>query len=578
VRAAIVLAGLAVGILAYRVQEHDLGTTHARALATVAVGWAFLVAGLVAWSRRPGNRMGPLMVATALALLARQLRYSHDQVAFTTFFALGELGYALVAHVTLAYPTGIVRDRAERWFLGVAYTVAIAFPLAILAFYDGIEQLRYFDPLPRNSALLVHGDASLARTLQDVYAITAYGVLSATFIVLVVRKWLRATPRSRRMLAPLLLAAAVAALRAVFDSVLTFATPPPAFVYDNLFWWQIAGLIALPLALLAGLLKSRLAQASIGDLVVRLERAPPDRIREELAAALGDPSLEIALWLPERGELVDERGRAVALPYEDPARAVTKLEHEGEPLAALVHDAQLVEEPELLSAAAAAARLALENARLHVELRAQLEKVKESRARIVAAADEERRRIERDLHDGLQQQLVALGIELASERRRLSKRIDPDVDHVLEDAAVGIKRAVRDLRELARGIHPVLLSEGGLAAALEALAARAPVSVSVDSTAERFPPAVEAAAYFVACEALTNVAKHASATEATIRAHRRNGALVVEISDDGVGGARLGGGGLSGLVDRVEAHGGRLRVESRDGDGTTVIGEIPCAS
>jgi DNA-binding NarL/FixJ family response regulator len=144
--------------------------------------------------------------------------------------------------------------------------------------------------------------------------------------------------------------------------------------------------------------------------------------------------------------------------------------------------------------------------------------VKESRARIVAAADEERRRIERDLHDGLQQQLVALGIELASERRRLSKHIDPDVDHVLEDAAVGIKRAVKDLRELARGIHPVLLSEGGLAAALEALAARAPVSVSVDATPERFPPAVEAAAYFVACEALTNVAKHASATEATIRA------------------------------------------------------------
>ena len=563
---------------AYRVQEHDLGTTHARALATVAVGWAFLVAGLAAWSRRPGNRLGPLMIATALALLARQLRYSHDQVAFTTFFALGELGYALVAHVTLAYPTGIVRDRADKWFLRVVYFVVLAFPLAILSFYDGTQPLRYFDPLPRDSALLVRGDADLARTLQDVYAVTAYGVLSATFIVLVARRWLRASARARRMFAPLLLAAVVAALRAVFDSVLTFATPPPAFVYDNLFWWQIVGLIALPLALLAGLLKSRLAQASIGELVVRLERAPANTIRDELAAALGDSSLEIALWLPERREFVDERGRGVAFPQEDPSRAVTKLEHEGEPLAALVHDAELLDEPELLSAAAAAARLALENARLHAELRAQLEKVKESRARIVAAADEERRRIERDLHDGLQQHLVALGIEVASERRRLAERLDRDVDQVLEGTAAGIKRAVTDLRELARGIHPVLLSEGGLAAALEALAARAPVHVSVDATAERFPPAVEAAAYFVACEALTNVAKHASATEAAIRAHRRNGALVVEISDDGIGGARVDGGGLSGLVDRVEAHGGRLRVESRDGEGTRVIGEIPCAS
>jgi hypothetical protein len=223
-------SGVALGVLAYRVQvDNLLHTTPLRSGATVVAAWSFLLAGLVAWNRRPGNRLGPLMVLASIALLCRQFRYSGDPLAFTAFFALGELGYALVAHVALAYPSGRVTDRLERWFLGVTYTVALAFPLAILLFHDGTAALRYYPALPRESLLLVHGDGDVVEALHGVYAVTAYGVLATTFVLLIARKLVRATPRARRMLAPLLVAAAVAARRAGFDSVHTIATPPAGF-------------------------------------------------------------------------------------------------------------------------------------------------------------------------------------------------------------------------------------------------------------------------------------------------------------------------------------------------------------
>jgi signal transduction histidine kinase len=301
--------------------------------------------------------------------------------------------------------------------------------------------------------------------------------------------------------------------------------------------------------------------------------------RDALAHALDDPTLQLALWLPERGEFVDVAGKPVALPTDDRRHAVTRIEDEGEPVAALVHDPSLLEEPELVEGVGAAARLALENARLQAELRVQLKNVDDSRARIVAAGDEERRRIERDLHDGAQQRLVAIALELRTAQRRIGQRLDPEVESVLTTAVNELQGALEELRELARGIHPTILAEGGLAAALDSLARRSPLSVRVDATAERFPPDVEATAYFVACEALANVAKHAGATTATVAARRENGTLVIEVADNGVGGASLdGGSGLRGLADRVEARGGLLRVESERGSGTRVIGEIPCAS
>ncbi len=571
-------AGLVLGAVAYQVQVDNLGpyTSPSHALAIVAVGWSFLLAGLVAWSRESGNRVGPLMIAAGLALLLRQLRYSHDPVVFTVFFALGHVSYALVAHSVLAYPSGRIADRGERALVRVGYAVVLAFPLAILLVYDSTRRLIEY-PTPRESLLLVVEAPGLAEALQKAFVLVFYGVLATLYIAVIVRRLVRATPRARRILAPLLLAAIAIALRAVFECVFTFVDQP--FAGEYLFWWQILAFIALPLALLAGLLRARLARVHVGDLVVHLEETAVDGIRDELATALQDPTLELGLWLPERVEYVDASGVSFSVPEDGRGRAVTRIEHEGEPLAVLVHDSSLRDEPKLVEAVAAAARFALVNARLHAEVRAQLETVKESRARIATAADQERRRIERDLHDGAQQRLVALALELRSAQRALGDGVDPELDGLLASTADELQVAVEELRSLAHGIHPGTLTQAGLASALESLAARMPLPVTVEAVAERLPPDVEATAYFVASEALANVAKHAHASRASISARREEGVLLIEISDDGVGGARAStGSGLHGLADRVEARGGHLRVDSSPGAGTRVVGEIPCVS
>jgi signal transduction histidine kinase len=368
-------------------------------------------------------------------------------------------------------------------------------------------------------------------------------------------------------------------MRALYEVLLVFVDPVPAFA-EQVYWWQVIGQLALPITFLVGLLSSWLATGHIADLVREVDRVPPAQLRTTLARVVDDPTLELAFWLPDRQVYADAEGNPVELPEDGRRRAVTRIEHDGEAVAALVYDASLRDDPELIEAAAAAARLALENARLQAELKAQLTRVEESRARIVAAGDEQRRRIERDLHDGAQQRLVALALELRAAQKRLGGQLDPAAGAVLDDAVGELQLAVSELRELAAGVHPSVLTEEGLAAALESLARRTPVPVSItELPSERLPHQIEAAAYFVACEALANAVKHADATAITMRAVQRNGSLTVEVSDDGVGGAEIAGGtGLRGLADRVEAHGGRLRIESAPGNGTRVIGELPCAS
>jgi signal transduction histidine kinase len=576
--AALLLAG-AGGVLAAiarRIQVEHLHSPRGWALAIAAAGLSFVLAGLIAWLRRPDNRLGPLLAAAGFALLLRQLRYSDDPVLFTVFFALGELGYALVGHAVLAYPTGRVTDRAERALVKVGYATVIALPLATLLVYDGSRRLIGFDPAPRESLLLVAGNREAAELLQKGLLVALYGVLSALFIVVIARRFVRASPRTRRILAPLLLAAAAIALRAIFQCLFTFFDRP--FPPEYLFWWQIGAFIALPVALVGGLVRARMARAAVGDLVVELEDAPPEGLRDALARALDDPTLELAFWLPERRAFVDSGGRPVDLPAAaDRRRAVTELDHEGEPVAALVHDPSLLEEPRLVRSAGAAARMAIENARLQAELLAQLDEVRASRKRIVAAGDAERRRLERNLHDGAQQQLVAVALKLRAAQGKLA---DPAVERLLNEAVDELQGAVNELRELARGVHPAILTEDGLGAALDSLASRSAFPVRlVEAPEERLPADVEVTAYFLACEALANVVKHARASRATIGARRVDGVLLVEVEDDGVGGAQpADGSGLRGLADRVEALGGRLRIDSPAGGGTRIVGEIPCAS
>ena len=339
-------------------------------------------------------------------------------------------------------------------------------------------------------------------------------------------------------------------------------------------WPDVAvelALAAVPVAFLVGLLRTRLARGALADLMVELGRPlAPGSLRNALARALRDPSLAIAYWLGDR--YVDADGRPVTLPGD---REVTHIERDGRRVAALVHDSY--DDPDLVASAGAAAGLALENERLQAQLRARLEDLRASRARIVEAAEGERRRIERDLHDGTQQRLVSIAMTLGLAESKLDR--DPDaVRPLLDQARAGLKDALAELRELSQGIHPGILTERGLNAALEELAYRAHVPLELEvALGERLPDRVEAAAYYVVSEALTNVAKHAGASAVRIRVQQTDGRAVVEVADDGVGGADgTQGTGLRGLADRVDALGGRLLVESPAGRGTVVHAEIPC--
>jgi signal transduction histidine kinase len=343
-------------------------------------------------------------------------------------------------------------------------------------------------------------------------------------------------------------------------------------------WATFVTLGVAPVVFLIGLLHGRLARSAVGELFLELrpDLAPVD-LRDALARALRDPSLTLAYWLPEFGSYSDHDGRPVELPKPDDRRGMRLIDREGVRVAALLHDRALGDEPELLAAVTAAAGIALENARLTVELRARVEELRGSRARIVEAGQRERQRLERNLHDGAQHRLVALSLQLSLLEEQLAG--DGSATAQLERARGEIDTSLEELREIAQGIHPAVVSGHGLSIALEQLAASALVPVRLRVEIEgRLPEAVEVAAYYLISEALTNVGKFAQASVATVEVARTNGQIRVEVIDDGIGGADSErGSGLRGLADRVEALGGRLRVWSPRGSGTRVRAEIPCA-
>jgi signal transduction histidine kinase len=300
-------------------------------------------------------------------------------------------------------------------------------------------------------------------------------------------------------------------------------------------------------------------------------------VREMLAESLGDRTLSIAYWLPDRNTFVDEAGRPVDLPDPGSGRAWTAVERNGVRVAAIVHDAALDTGPELVQAAAAAAALALDNERLKADLRARVEELRVSRVRIVEAADAARRRLERDLHDGAQQQLVSLALDL----RLLKSRVrDTDAEPLVDGLAEKLAVALGELRELARGIHPAILTDRGLGPAIEALATRVPIPVDCEvDVPDRLSGPIEAAAYFVVAEALTNIVKYARATSAHVTIRRAADVVTVEVHDDGAGGARIGAGsGLRGLQDRLAALDGTLTIDSPAGAGTRLYARIPCGA
>jgi signal transduction histidine kinase len=343
-------------------------------------------------------------------------------------------------------------------------------------------------------------------------------------------------------------------------------------------WTLFAGRALVPVGFLVGVLRLRGSRAVVADLVLELaDPLPREHLRASLAQSLGDPSLEVAFWSPDKTGYEDEIGRPVTLPVDDPSRAVTVIQRESEPLTALIHDPALLEDPALVKSVGAALRMAVENERLRARLEEQLREVRASRARIVAAGDAERSRVERDLHDGAQQRLLTLSLALRLARSQAAGTSNPALEATLASADRELKQALAEIRELARGIHPVVLSRAGLAAALRSLAERSSVPVRIATApAERFPAPLEAAVYFVVSESLTNVGKHALASQATVSVTTSDGWLRVEVSDDGVGGAdTANGSGLLGLEDRVAALGGRLRIDSPIEGGTSVMAELP---
>jgi signal transduction histidine kinase len=310
---------------------------------------------------------------------------------------------------------------------------------------------------------------------------------------------------------------------------------------------------------------------------LHLGRVAPEEVENVLREVLDDPRLELRFYLPESAVYADAQGMPVAdAPGDDRVRV--PLERAGQPLGTVLHDRRNHRDPRMLAKVVQAAGLAIEIARLRVELRRQLREVEASRARILLAGDQERRRIERDLHDGTQQRLVSLGLALRHAQHELDAGAAKNARATLDVAVTEIEATVDELRELARGLRPAQL-DAGLAAALRELARRAPLPVEVRATAQRFPDSIETAAYFIACEGLTNAVKHAKASKIALSADRQDGKLRVRVHDDGVGGAAPAQGtGLAGIADRIAAQGGTLSIDSRPGVGTTLIAELPCAS
>jgi signal transduction histidine kinase len=524
----------------------------------------YILGGLVAWWRRPDSGFGPLMIAAGFAMFLSSLQWANEAFPYTVGLAFDLIPPALFLHVFLAFPSGRLQRRLERVAVVAAYSAAVGLQL-VKMLLGGVGA---------DNLLAVVTEPAAANTVQDVQLIALSALCLAGIALLAARR--RGTGRPLRRPVALLVDSFALGLVAIAALLLAGLLELRAFETIRRVTFGVIGIA--PVAFLIGLLDARLARSAVGDLVVELRADPaPADLPDAFARALRDPSLTLAYWVPQFETWADLEGRPVELPKPESGRATTFIDLDGAHVAALVHDRSLDDERELLDAVSAAAGIALENGRLQAELRAGLEELRGSRGRVIEAGQKERQRLERNLHDGAQQRLIALSLDL----RRLEERLgpDPEAQAGLDRARREIALSLEELRGVARGIHPAVVSGHGLAVALESVAAHAPVPIRLTVEIEgRVHERIEVAAYYVVCESLANIGKHAQATSATVAVARMNGEIVVEVVDDGVGGADSERGtGLRGLADRVEALDGRLRVWTPRGGGTRVRAEMPCA-
>jgi signal transduction histidine kinase len=513
---ALFVVGLAAGLAA----EWAGDLEGAGAAADLAVGLVLVACGAVAWNWHPESRVGALMSIAGFSWFLG-----------TVFEPALYLHRGPLVHLVLAFPTGHLKSRVVRVVAAAAYVDAAIEPLA--------------------------QDDVLTLALCAVLALTAGQMFRG-----------RAGP-ARRAGAPALAAALALAGVLALGSILRLAGFDDDALLLLLYELVIVG---VTVGLLIDLMRGRWAEAVVTGLVVEL--GPPREagtLRGVLARALGDPSLVVGYPLAGTDAWVDDAGEQLELPTTGADRTVTPIDHDGARVAVLVHDAGLLADPKLLVSVAAAARLAVANARLQAEARMRAAEVEASRRRIVESADAQRRRLEQELRAGAERRLENVAAALADAHH------GPGADgEAIQALETELGEARDELREFAQGVHPAALAEGGLMPAVTLLAKRSPIPVDVRGHVGRLPASVEAALYFVCSEGLANAVKHAGASSIVVGVRAQRDNVVLTVSDDGVGGAAAGpGSGLRNLTDRVEALGGRLALESPPGAGTRVVAELP---
>ena len=550
-------------------------------IADLVTGMAFVVAGYAAIRLRPASPAGPMLLACAVLWWVGSYSPSGQPVVMYIGFAF-ERYYDLVLGALLLILSSRSQRLEPRWLI-IGFAAAFAFrSFGRLFFFDPATMFGCAECHPNPFAFWPNLAAWEATEIIGSYAIAAF---AAAIGVVVVARLLNAGPVIKRARGWILVAGVLAMGAATFDAFeygySTANQTQGLFELEGvaawLFSWGLfAARVLVPLAILVAILRMRAAPGPLGGFAAGLDQPGGSSTGDALRRALGDPSLQL-LRPAVDGGWVAEAGTAAELPAVGQARSVTLVGDTDHPVAALVHDPALLDQPELVAAVTRVLRLALENERLQSELQDQLQLVTESRTRIVSATEEERRRLERDLHDGAQQRLVAVMLALQQAREAVGAADDPAVGQRLDAAAAELNDAIRELRELARGIHPAILEEEGLGAAVSGLARRAGLPVEVHAALDgRLPPLVESTAYFTIAEALTNAQRHANATQAEIHLAHADGRLDLRVIDDGAGGADPArGSGLRGLADRVSALGGEFEVTSTSVGGTTVHASIP---
>jgi signal transduction histidine kinase len=575
-----VLCGIAAAITAAGTSS-EYGALESVARAAVVA--APIAVGLYAWRRPPFERFGTLLIGAGVLAFLATLAQSSSPVLYPIGRIFGWFIEPALFYLVLAFPSGRLRSRADRALVraGVLIVVTLYLPTVLLVerFPMPHPWTRCDGTCPENAFMLTSSPVAfvddVVRPLREVLTV----LLLIAVIMRVALRLRGATHLIRRALSPVL---GVAVLR-----LMTFACGVAArgFAPDSGALPAVAWLLALEVPLLAGafllgVVRWRLFVASgLQRLATHLGGHPrPDGLRAALADAFDDPSLEIAYWLEGSG-WSDTEGRPFELPGEGSGRWVTEVRDGGERIAAIVHDEALHDERAFISAASAYAVMTIENHRLGAEAAALLAEVQDSRARIQATADDERRRIERDLHDGAQQRLVALRIKL----ELAAERVD-GADHrsaeLIRQLGGEVDAALDEVRALARGIYPSPLADRGLVEGLRsaALQAALPTTVLATGVADRYPSEIESAAYFCCLEALQNAAKHARGATVALIDITDDGVLRFEVRDDGAGFDSVTacpGVGFTSMHDRLAAVGGELTIVSAPGRGTRVIGTIP---